>query len=184
MYRLLMHFLVTRYSVSVPRTPVWLIVGPSLWALGLILLALLQPWVTLDEAFRDTQLIAFKLKDSNLIPLAGFVSNFGIMAWVAGGAIAGFTATMLEVGPFKGLLNALAMLTFCLALDDFFVLHERVGPRFFGINELAFFVAYAAAFLAILSRYRDALLQVFNHFAGSGPDVFRDQRAGRLLDFS
>ena len=136
--------------VPILRTPSWIFALPAICASFLLLLAFLQPWITLTEALRDVQAVVFKMEDRNTIPLAGFLSNFGIMAWVASSAVAGFAATMAATKRTSVMLGALAVLSLVLAVDDFFIIHERVGPILLGIPEKLFFLTYVASLLTII----------------------------------
>ncbi len=136
--------------VSVPRTPSWIFAIPAIWASGLLLIACLQPWITLTEALRDVQAVVFKMEDRNMIPLAGFLSNVGILTWMTASAVTGFAATMTTTKRHAVMLAALSVLTLVLTLDDFFIIHERVGPLMLGIPEKLFFLTYGLALIAIV----------------------------------
>ena len=135
------------------RTPTWLLLLPAICAATLILIAAVQPWITLTQAFRDVQAVVYKIENRDLIPLAGFLSNFGIMAWVATFAISGFSALMIRSKRQTVLLGSLSILTLVLALDDFFIIHERVGPKNLGIPEKLFFLTYGLSAIAIVIAF-------------------------------
>ncbi|WP_299842981.1 hypothetical protein [uncultured Roseovarius sp.] len=126
---------------------------PAICAATLILIAAVQPWITLTQAFRDVQAVVYKIENRDLIPLAGFLSNFGIMAWVATFAISGFSALMIRSKRQTVLLGSLSILTLVLALDDFFIIHERVGPKNLGIPEKLFFLTYGLSAIAIVIAF-------------------------------
>lgn len=98
------------------------------------------------------------------IPLyAGLISNLGILLWTAAAAVSAFAwwmtrnATAPRV-PATCLLGG-ACLSALLMADDFFLLHERWGPVYLGLDEKVVFAAYGLALLAYLFRWRSALLQ-------------------------
>lgn len=126
---------------------------PAIWASGLLLIDCLQPGVTLTEALRDVQAVVFKMDDRNMIPLAGFLSNLGILAWMAASAVTGFAAMMATRARHTRMLAALSVLSLALTLDDFFIIHERVGPILLGIPEKLFFLTYGSALIAIVALY-------------------------------
>ncbi|WP_162630678.1 hypothetical protein [Paracoccus endophyticus] len=80
-------------------------------------------------------------------PLSGIVSYGGILLMTSTAAISGFAA---YVGfRWRGLLVAVATFSGYFALDDLFMLHDGVWPRF-GIPEEAIMVGFASAGLGIL----------------------------------
>ncbi len=180
-------------AVAVPRTPSWIFALPAILAAFFLLIACLQPWITLTEALRDVQATVFKMEDRNLIPLAGFLSNFGIMTWMASCAMAGFAATMAGNRRHIVMLGSLSVLSLVLAVDDFFIIHERVGPLMLGIPEKLFFLTYVSALLVIIvvffheiRRMAGGLLVIAGVFfcVSMAADVFYllDGVAHRLLE--
>jgi hypothetical protein len=79
---------------------------------------------------------------------AGFLSYLGIMLLCAAAAITLFVAAAIREA--RSLFAFVGMLSAVLALDDLYVLHELVGPNYFGIPQLAFLALYAVLGLVTL----------------------------------
>lgn len=88
---------------------------------------------------RDMRVLASD-RGADLPLYAGAISTFGIMVWVAGGAIALTGALLLDVR--RRWLTVFGVLLLVLALDDAYLLHESVGPSI-GVPELVFYAIYA-----------------------------------------
>lgn len=87
---------------------------------------------------------------------AGFLSNVGVLFWMASATVTAFGAAMVANRPgaarAQTFLIALTLLSGAFCLDDFFVLHERIP-----IKEKYFFLSYALFLAAILVLFRDLL---------------------------
>jgi hypothetical protein len=69
-------------------------------------------------------------------PSAGLFSHLGVLAMAIGGAIAVFAALLLPGGGRQRLVLVLAgALSLWLAVDDLFLLHEKLLPRLIGLPE-------------------------------------------------
>jgi hypothetical protein len=92
----------------------------------------------------------------------GFLSQIGIFLWSASAAICMFSAKVLShTGSLKVKLFFLVsgLVTLALGLDDAFLLHEEVIPRFFGVPEEAVFVSYAGVVLLYLVIFYSVILK-------------------------
>lgn len=84
-------------------------------------------------------------------PLAGMLSYLGVWALVATGAVCLFAASIARGA--RGLLVAIGVFSAYVALDDLFMLHERVLP-WYGLSETLVMgaMALAAAVIAVVFR--------------------------------
>lgn len=94
---------------------------------------------------------------------AGALSSIGILLWCATATVTLFTSFVLrrtpppsETRPF--LLSA-GLLTSVLLLDDLFLLHERVAPRYLGLSDELLYLLYAVLAGTMLFYYRHAILR-------------------------
>ena len=124
---------------------------------------------------------------------AGAFSNLGVLLWWAGGVVALFAAMLLYAagirGPALGVLGAAGVLSSCFALDDLYMFHEIVIPRYVGIGQQTVFALYGLAALGWAVAFRASLLRMHPGFllfaaallgASAAIDVLRD--AGSPLD--
>ncbi len=79
----------------------------------------------------------------------GVVSNVGVSVLTLAAGIAGFGAAIGRRD--RGRLGIAALLSVLLAIDDQYMLHERVGPHLLGLPEILFYLVYAL--LACLIAY-------------------------------
>lgn len=117
------------------------------------LAAYLQPFVPPRLLFLDP-LVAAMETDACCTTYLGIVSTFGILFWVTTAAVCLFTAFVLHAqGANRRIWEFAAMaglLTAWLALDDAFLVHENIAPKF-GIPQIAvllFIAAFAMAYVA------------------------------------
>jgi hypothetical protein len=100
---------------------------------------------------------------AGLHPLAGLLSNLGVLVWCAGSAIALFTALYFRTGPgattARYLLSG-ALLSTYLLLDDLFMLHELVAGSSLGLSENAVYLVLGVAVLVHLTLFRRFLLAI------------------------
>jgi len=87
----------------------------------------------------------------------GFISNVGVWLWICSGTMCLFSA---GVGGFvteqkqKELLILIGALSFMLAVDDFFLLHDRYLPQ------RPVFLFYAVFALTLLIRYFRRIMEI------------------------
>lgn len=114
--------------------------------------------VELGDLTRDITVVA------GLHPLAGLLSNLGVLVWCSGSAIALFTALRYRNGP--GVITARyllsgSLLSTYLLLDDLFMLHELVaGSRSLGLPEDAVYLVLGIAVLVHLALFRRFLFAI------------------------
>jgi hypothetical protein len=97
------------------------------------------------------------------VPLyTGFLSQIGIFFWSASAAVCLFSVKVLSTQPdslkFKHFLLVSALLTLLLGLDDVFLLHDEILPRF-GIPEKIVYVSYVGLVLLYLVRFHTVILE-------------------------
>ena len=95
------------------------------------------------SGFSVTEILRDPAQQSGESSFIGFISNTGIWLWVASAAICLFYAIAL--------LGALSLL---LAIDDFFMIHDRY------INQRIIFLAYAILAASLLLRHHASILRV------------------------
>jgi hypothetical protein len=138
------------FAASVQPAVPWLYILAVGLPIDLAVLALVQPWLPPKVLFADPA----EITGAN--PFTGGISTFSDMVWFAAGAVCLFGATLVP-GPRAWFLLSAGALSVLLALDDFFLLHEMVLPRYAGIGERyvkAFYLMaagiYAVAFYRLL----------------------------------
>lgn len=120
-----------------------------------------QPFVPIEELMRDPLSVA-ELSDDCCHLHYGFVSNLGVLLWAGAAAVLLFSAIVVMVQRrskeiirfhlFAGLLSA------CLCLDDFFLIHEIVLPSF-GISEKFAYLFYG---LVALTYFQQSWRQILS----------------------
>lgn len=88
---------------------------------------------------------------------AGSVSNLGVLIWSASAAGCFLGCSVLfSLGVFQHTATFMlfgGLITLMFVVDDLFLLHESVFPRFLGISEYYVYTAYLIALLAFLYRF-------------------------------
>lgn len=92
----------------------------------------------------------------------GAISHLGVLTWATAAGICLFTWYALrqqhsDSERVRFLLWA-GVLTAVLCLDDLFLIHERVGPRYLGVPEHLVYGTYAAGAVLLLLRFRTTVL--------------------------
>lgn len=94
-------------------------------------------------------------------PLVGAISNLGILMWCFAASVclfAGFSAKgQISVEFHRALLFA-GVLSSILLIDDLFLFHEELGPKYLAISETVIYGFYAAVALGYLVSFRKILL--------------------------
>lgn len=91
----------------------------------------------------------------------GAFSNIGIILWCSAGVLCLFNAMQMSGGnltEYRSFLIVSALLTFMLAFDDLFLLHEEVFPRYFHVPENAVILTYINIFILYLILFRKTIL--------------------------
>lgn len=126
-------------------------VGPALIFYGVSILVLDSAGFTLKEMLRDpaTQL--------NFSSFLGFVSNIGIWLWVSSVALCCYSLVTCRLRSASGsteLVILLGLLSLLLAVDDFFLLHERY------VHQKGIFLFYAVCALTLLVRHYRKIIEI------------------------
>lgn len=131
------------------QTVHWLYILAVGLPVGLSILALAQPWLPPKVLFADPA------ETTGANPFTGGISIFSDMVWFATGAVCLFGAA-LPRGRGAWFLLSAGALSMLLSLDDFFLLHEVVFPRYVGIGERyvkAFYLVAAGAYVLAFHRF-------------------------------
>lgn len=138
-------------GISPGRVAAWILIPLA----GLLLAALILAG-SVELQFIDLTRDVFSTAS---IPVyTGLVSNVGVFLWAAGVAMCLFARGMAPAGEGRFLL-ASAGITAVLLVDDFYMVHEWIGPNFLGIPEEAFYLAYAVMGGIYVVGYRDRILR-------------------------
>ena len=124
---------------------------PALVFYGCSVLILTNSGFSLREILRDPA------QQSGLSSFLGFVSNIGVWLWVSSAAICFFgllTGAVKSITGRSELLALLALLSLLLAVDDFFLLHERY------VYQKGIFLFYAVCALSLLVRHFRQILEI------------------------
>jgi len=127
-------------------------------ALLLLAVAWLQPFVPIGELMRDTLMVAEVSEDCCHI-YYGAISNLGVLLWASAAAILFFAALVVALmGGQKHRHHIVqftlgGFLTMLLCIDDFYLVHDIVLPKY-GYSETVAYVVYAsfAAFYVFYAR--------------------------------
>jgi len=91
----------------------------------------------------------------------GAISNLGMLGWSAGAAACALAYALLrrDGGPSESRRFFLAsgLLTAVLLVDDLFLVHDQIAPRYFRVPEEAILAVYAACAAAYLARFGAAI---------------------------
>ncbi|UCG73768.1 MAG: hypothetical protein JSV45_05190 [Chromatiales bacterium] len=95
-------------------------------------------------------------------PWTGLISNFGALLWCATASISLFTWSVLQRRPesrqFSKFVLSAALITTVLLLDDLFLFHEWIFPRYLGVTERTTFSAYLVLIAVWLVLARRTIL--------------------------
>ena len=91
-------------------------------------------------------------------PFLGIVSNIGVILWSATAAICFFSYAILKTSKkshdARSFIVAGGFMSLLLLLDDLFMLHERIYPKYLGSSEIIVFLFYGSLLLLYLVKYR------------------------------
>src|SRR5689334_24947646 len=95
----------------------------------------------------------------NAYPLVGAQSMLGGLAWISAAVVAFVTVAVLRRTG-KGrqertwFLLGMGVFTLVMGVDDIFLLHDGLGPRYLGIDERPFLLAYGVLIVVVVVRFR------------------------------
>ncbi len=133
------------------RVAAWVLVPLA----GLLLAALL---LSAFVELRFIDLTRDVFSTARIPVYTGLVSNVGAFLWVAGLTICLFARWMAPAGE-RGFLLASAGITAVMLVDDFYMVHEWIGPNFIGIPEEGFYLAYMVMSAGYVVAYRERILR-------------------------
>ncbi len=147
------NFLLIKRMFSTQRILSWFIFAavPALLFYGIAIEVLSSAGFSLRDIVRDP---AQQTGQSSFL---GFVSNVGVWLWVCSGTVCLFSA---RLGGFaaeqkqKRLLILIGVFSLILAVDDFFLLHDRYLPQ------KLVFIVYAVFVLTLLVRYFRNIMEI------------------------
>ena len=122
--------------------------------------------------FTSTEILRDPAQQTGLSSFLGFVSNIGVWLWVSSAAICCFSLLTNQSSFRSGsneLIVLLGLLSMLLAVDDFFLLHERY------VYQKGIFLFYAICALTLLIRHYRKIVEI---------DGFSFLLAGLLLGLS
>ncbi len=141
-------------GVPVERTclPGWswalfIYTGTFLPPVLLLTLAWYQPYIPLGELMRDSLLVA-EVSDDCCHIYYGAISNLGVLLWASAAAILFFAALVVALVAGRAhhhhiiRFTLAGVLTTLLCVDDFFLVHDIVLPKF-GFSETLAYAVYA-----------------------------------------
>jgi hypothetical protein len=129
---------------------------PSLSVLAAMAVVSMLFQVSMPTMTRDVTAIA------NIHPLSGILSNLGMLLWCAAASICAFAAmTLRNVKPRDAFwfLVSSALLSAYLLFDDFFLFHEELAYRYFGLSENVVYAALGIAVSAYFIAFRRIILR-------------------------
>lgn len=135
--------------------------GLALVAIYLPTLALLATVVAVSRV--EDVPVADMLRDATSVAdvpfYIGAVSGLGILLWCAAAVLCLFSAALLHAWKTepeaRGFLFSVGLLTALLTLDDAFLIHEAIAPRFLGdFGGDAMSALYVVSAVSILVRWR------------------------------
>jgi hypothetical protein len=127
------------------------VIGPAILFYGLALGLLKAAGYETMEILRDPA------QQSGASSLLGFISNIGIWLWVSSTAICFFTILTSDdrlTAQRKELLFLAGTLSFLLAIDDFFLIHDRY------INQNLCYLTYCVFALLLLWRHYETIFAI------------------------
>jgi hypothetical protein len=91
-------------------------------------------------------------------PFLGIISNIGVMFWSFSVIVCFFSYALLKANnkthDVLGFIVFGGFISLVLLLDDLFMLHEYIYPKYFGISEKIVFLSYCLIVLFYLVKFR------------------------------
>jgi hypothetical protein len=131
---------------------------PTLFVLGIVVVIRLITGIPISFFTGDASVVAHA-------PLyAGFLSNVGILVWCSTAAICVFCAALLhqEIDSGRDLAQFFlfsGLITSILLVDDLYLLHSLIFPRYLHIPEKLVYLGYGVGLLLYLMRFRTVILK-------------------------
>ena len=91
-------------------------------------------------------------------PFLGIISNVGVILWSFSVAICFFSYVLLKTSKKPNNVSRFIIfggfISLVLLLDDLFMLHDRIYPKYFGVGEKIVFLFYGTLILFYLVKFR------------------------------
>ncbi len=110
-----------------------------------------------SQGFKIMEILRDPAQQSGQSSFLGFISNIGIWLWISSAAISFFSFLVsddIESTIYKELFFLVGMLSFILAVDDFFMIHDRY------VSEKICYLIYAIVALALLVRHYKTIIEI------------------------
>jgi hypothetical protein len=135
--------------------PLCILLVPALLGVLAVVVAKLAFDVRIATVTRDVSVLA------DIHPLAGCLSNLGVLLWCAASAVCFFARIALPQAKVseRRFLFWSGVLSAYFTLDDLFQIHEHFIPVVFGIWEKAAYLLIAGSVFAYLFIFREMLLR-------------------------
>ena len=135
----------------------WLILAITVVFLGAVVFGRLVGGIRIDHLTRDPA----SLTHSSVY--LGFLSTVGLLFWAAAAAVCILGASLVSGSRLQSrlvrFLRASAFLTLVLLLDDAFLVHERVLPRYAGVPQRLVYLVYVLLLVVYLVRFRAVIFE-------------------------
>jgi hypothetical protein len=98
--------------------------------------------------------------EAGVSPLTGALSTIGVLVWCTTAAVTLFSGTVMSKRGEKrqaSFLFCFGLLTLILLLDDLFMFHEDLAPRYLGIPDTITYAVLAGLTAASLIAFRDVI---------------------------
>jgi hypothetical protein len=141
-----------------------MVYAPFIALLALVILIDNTTRIHADQLMRDPAAI------TNVPFYIGSVSNVGVVVWIIGAAVCLFTASTLSARGIRDewfrMFRYAGWLTAALGLDDLFMFHEEIFPKYLfpkggwlHLSEKIVFLGYIFGFGTLFVRFRKTLLR-------------------------
>lgn len=137
---------------TVSWRPLWTTIVPAVFVLMIVAVVRMRFGITTASMTGDVTELG------NLHPLAGFVSNLGVLMWCTSAVACAFAAALVSIaerGRTFWFLSGSALLSGYLLFDDLFRIHDDLAARYLGAGEIVVFAALAvgvAAYFIVFGR--------------------------------
>lgn len=114
-------------------------------------------YIMLAQGFETMQVLRDPAQQSGASSFLGFLSNIGVWMWVSAAAIAFYTVLTrsgYRIYRHRELLLLLGIFSVVLAIDDFFMLHDRY------INQWLCYAIYVIVAAALFLRHSQTIVQL------------------------
>lgn len=129
---------------------------PAISMIAMIMITATLTGIPASNFTRDTVAIV------KVNPSVGILSNIGILLWSATVGICAFTTYSLrstENNKSYYFLLFSTFISFYLMVDDFFLVHDYIAPKFFGIGEKTIFSLLGIILLGYLVSFKEIIYQ-------------------------